>query len=302
VLLGLVGVFVLSKMFRSPKLESNLRRDLVAMDTASVTEIRILPSSARDKVIKLARVGNRWNVILDNKTFEADESSVKTVLEMFAGLDADRMVSRKKEKWETFNVGEKSTNVMAFNGSDQVANVHIGKSGFAQNSGGQFGGGGYTYVRLSDEDEVYSVTGFYESMLNRPFAEWRNKAFLRVSESLVRKISFTYPADSSFVLEMRDSVWYAGAQLADRGKVNTYLGRLALKNFSSFVDDFTPPVSADAIVKLEGVAGVLATVEVWRGESAWVFRSSFQNDVFFSNAGNSVDKELLVGPRYFLTH
>lgn len=298
-LLALVGVFVLSKVFRSPKLESNLRKDLVSVDTATVTELRVAPTNSPGKIIKLTRNGKMWLVENDGKKFSADISAIKNALGTLTALDAERMVSRKKEKWETFNVGEKATNVSVYVDGDQKANLFIGKSGFTQGGGGPFGGGGYTYVRLSDEDEVYSVKGFLESTFNRSFNDWRDKALLRVNRDEIRKISFTYRGDSSFVMEKKDSLWYAGTQLIDQSKLDSYLSQVSFKNLNSFADSFNAPVDTDALIKIEGSSGELATIEAWKDAAGWTLRSSLQKEVFFSGSGTSVDKDILVGPKHF---
>jgi Domain of unknown function (DUF4340) len=298
-LLALVALFLLAKVFRSPGLESNLRKGLVKVDSSAVTEIRILPSNAREQVVRLFKSGKNWTVEKDNLKFEADTASVKSILEMLSHVDAERMISRKKEKWETFNVGEKSTNVSVYNGSDQIANIHFGKSGFNQSSPGGYGGA-YTYVRLSDEDEVYLVDGFYESTFNRTFSDWRNKAFMRLQRDLITKVSFNYPGDSSFVLEKIDSAWLANGRPTEQNKVEAYLGHLAYKNLNTFVDGFNPAVNPDIIIQAEGAGAVLGTIEGWKSDSGWTLHSSLQKEIYFSSSGSTVNAEVLVGLKNFL--
>lgn len=301
-LLVLVAAWVLTRLFRTPTLDSNLRKELVSLDTAAVTEIRILPSNARESVIKLTRAGNKWTVEKDQKKFDADASSARNVLELMGKLQADRMVSRKKEKWESFNVGEKSTNVSFFKGTDQLANVHIGKSGFNQSTGGMYGGGPYTYIRLSDEDEVYVVNSFLESTLNRPFSDWRDRSFLRIPKDLITKVAFTYPADSSFVIEKKDSVWVSAGRSLDKAKVEMFLGQLSSKNLNAFAEGFAPTLPAEVTISVQGASGNLGTIEAWKQPTGWTLRSSQHNDIFFSSAGSNVDKELLVGLKKFQTN
>lgn len=298
-LLALIALFVVARVFRSPGLESNLRKDLVSLDTARVTEIRILPSTAHDQVIKLIKAGDTWTVEKEGKKHEADGSSVKDLLGQISSIDAERMVSRKKEKWETFNVGEKSTNVSVYYGTDLETNIHIGKSGFNQGGGGMYGGSAYTYVRLSDEDEVYVVNGFYEGTFNRAFNDWRNKALLRLSREEINKISFQYP-DSGFVVEKKDTAWYANGQVIEKSKMENYLGHLTFKNVNAFDDGFVAPANPDAVIKVEGAAGALVSLDAWRKENGWVLRSSQQPEVFFLDPAATVKRELLVGQEYFL--
>jgi len=299
-LLALVGLFVLSKVFRSPRLESNLRKELVALDTAKVTELRVAPGNRKGEVVRLMREGRQWMVEKEGKKWLADETSVKSVLGLLQKVEAQRMVSRKKEKWDTYQVGENGTQVSVYYGTSQEANVHLGKSGFNQSTGGMYGGGAYTYVRLSDEDEVYVVDGFLETTFSRPFNDWRNRSFLRVPRDLITKVSFRYPADSSFVLEKRDSVWLVDGAPADLQKVSSYLGHLAVKNLSGFADDFTPTRSPDVQVTVEGAGATLATIEGWKRDGDWVLRGPAQKEIYFSSSGSSADKDLLIGKKQLL--
>jgi len=44
-LVVLVGVFALSRWLRSPGLESNLRKQLLSLDTTNINEVRIKPAN-----------------------------------------------------------------------------------------------------------------------------------------------------------------------------------------------------------------------------------------------------------------
>src|SRR5688572_23159777 len=92
----LIGIFVLSKLFRSPKLESNIRKELVSLDTADVTELRMATAGDQPKLVKLTKENGKWTVSQDDKSFPADKSIVNSLLTTVASLNAERMVSRKK--------------------------------------------------------------------------------------------------------------------------------------------------------------------------------------------------------------
>ena len=299
ILMALALTFALTKIFHSPRLESNVRKDLVVLDTAKVDELRIRVAGATEW-IKLARNGSSWSLEKEQKKYTADDAAIKSVLTMLSRVEAQRMISRKKDKWDNFKVGDEATVVSVHENGTQQANLHIGKSGFSQANGGMMGGGGYTYVRLGDEDEVYVVNGFLESTFGRPFDDWRDKTFLRIPRDLVTKISFSYPADSSFVLEKKDSVWTVAGAPTDQVKVDSFLGQLTYKNLNAFADGFNAASPASVVLQVDGASGTLCTIEAWRVETGWVFRSSRQPNVFFSGTGSSVEKDLLVGKSSFL--
>jgi len=297
VLVVLTGVFVLSRVFRSPGLESNLKKSLVDIDTAIVTEVRILPAKDRANEIKLVKEGNNWNVATAKQKSLSDVGSVKSMLGMMQNLKIQRLASRKKDNWETYNVGDKGTYVSVFAGSKKVADLTIGKTGVAQ--GGEGIRTVFTYVRLSNENEVYSVDGFIESHFNRDFNDWRNKAFLRVKSDLITKLTFMYPADSGFVLSKKDSLWFIGNEKADLAKVQRFTSPIAFKNLIDFAEGFVAPGAPPFTLTIESQNGILASVEAWKDGDKWILKSTEQNGVYFS-AVNSLVKDFLVGKEYFL--
>lgn len=297
-LVVLVGAFVVSRFFRAPGLESNLRQQLVQLDTAAITQLRVRPASGGEE-ISLQREGVNWKVTQGSKSAFADRSAVNAALSSLSALKPLRMVSRKKDKWNDFQVGDGGTQVAVYEADRQESNLHIGKTNFVQNQQGGFGGA-YTYVRVGDEDEVYAIDGFLESSFNRTYSDWRNKNFLRVSRDAVSKITFTYPADSSFVLEKKDSVWVVNGQPAAIAPVDTYLGHLAFKNLNNFADDFQPTGAAPVTIKVEARGGPLETIEGWPlPNGQWAFRST-QQPVIFTSEGSSAIRDLLRGKTYFM--
>src|SRR5258708_775464 len=167
-LLVLGAGFILSRLFWSPGLESNLRKDLIQLDASKITEVRIWPSSHPGEELKLVREGYRWKVSKGKRRSQSDDALVKSLLSLARQVKAQRMVSRKKEKWEELNVGEKGTHVSIYENSTKKADFQVGKTGFTSAADGSFSGG-YTYLRLTDENEVYAVEGFFESGFNRAY-------------------------------------------------------------------------------------------------------------------------------------
>jgi hypothetical protein len=299
VLVTLVGIFALARVFRAPRLEGNLRKELVKLDTAKVTEIRIQRPGADSLPLSLKREGSRWLAEQQGKKYGIDPSSVKGVLGTLNVIRAERMASRRKDKWDSFNVGDKGTRVSVYAGNSVETELTIGKTGFNQtrpdpnNPYGGFGGA-YTYVRLSGEDEVYTVDGFLESTFARSLNDWRDKAFLRIAKDRISKISFVYPGDSSFVLEKKDTLWLAAGHTADKTKVEGWLNQLSYKNLNEFADEFNPRLTTDARLEIHAGDSLIGKVEAWRNGTEWVLRSLQQPEVLFSSTGSSVARDLFV--------
>jgi hypothetical protein len=164
-LLALVGIFVLTKVFRSPKLESNVRKELVNLDRTRITEVRI---EGADSSVILLKENNNWTVGRNDVKLDADSATVERMLQTLQLIEASRMASRKKEKWAEYKVDSTGTSVSVFLGGDKEAEFVVGNVGFTQNAP-------YTYVRLSDEDEVYVVDGFLGAMVPTGLSDWKSK-------------------------------------------------------------------------------------------------------------------------------
>jgi hypothetical protein len=300
VLIGLAAVFALSRIFRSSQLQSNLRTELLQLDTASVTKLLLYPKSENGKEIELTRAGKSWTVKKENRSANTEQGSVNNALAAFVKLKPLRLVTKKKEKWNEYSVADSGTYVKIYKGDDVVANVHIGRIGYNQSSDGQFSAGGiFTYVRLTNENEVYAVEGFLESSFNRNYNDWRDKSFLRLKKDQITEIQFSYPADSSFLLTKKDKNWWIGSEQADSLKVNNYLSQLEYKNANSFADDFLGG-TADVVIQIKGASGRLANVEGWKRPTDWALKSSWQPTVYFSSENTGSVKTLFEAKKNLL--
>lgn len=179
-LVVLVGIFVTVRLFRAPKRENNARRELVYLDRTKITEVRI---TSGDSAVRLVKENDKWNVMKNEASYEADSAAVERMLQTIQILKSTRMASRKKEKWAEFKVDEKGTNVSVYYDGDKEADFMVGSLGFNQNAAtqSQFGGGmgqgisAYTHVRLTDEDEVYVVDGFLGASVPTGVNDWKKK-------------------------------------------------------------------------------------------------------------------------------
>ena len=177
-------------------------------------------------------------------------------------------------------------------GSSAEADLWVGRTGFSQGSGGMFAGG-FTYVRVQGQNEVYAVEGFLEGQFNRAFNDWRDKSFARFKRDSTNKITFRYPADTSFVLEKKNGKWACGTEFVDSAAVSSYLSGLEYKNISGF-SEVTPSGEALAVITFEKDARIMAKIEAWPSSGSWILRSSLQPDTFFTS-GATDTKDVLKG-------
>ncbi len=300
-LIGLAAIFALSRVFRASKRQSNLRTELLKIDTAAVNKVLLFAAVEKGKEIALNREGNKWIAKKEKSTARTEQGSVNNAIATLANLKPLRLITKKKEKWNEYSVGDSSTRVQLYKGDVVVADIHVGRVGFNQSSDGQFNPGGiFTYVRLTNENEVYAVEGFLESSFNRSYTDWRDKSFLRIKKEQITEIQFIYPGDSSFVLTKKDNGWWIGAEASDSIKVNSYLSQLEYKNANGFADEFLAMGKGDVSIQLKGAPGVIATVEGWKRPTDWVLKSSWQPTIYFSSENSGLVKTLFEPKKNFL--
>lgn len=298
ILLALIAVFVLTRIFRSPHLESNVATDLFQLDTATVTQVVIHPHKMPGQ-IKLVRKAGVWKVSRAKKTAPADQGVVGDMLSQLMDLRIDHMVSRKKSDWNTYAVGDTSgTHVTAYAGSTAVADFWIGETGtgtgpYRQNT---------SYVRMNSSPEVYQVRqGYLDSYFDKAFDSWRDRIFLKTNTQAISRINFSYPADSGFTAIKKDSVWMIGSLKADSAKMAGYLGRLQSQYLYTFADDFSPTGPADEVITLlDGGAKSIGQIKAWKRDKDWVLSSSYRPGIYFSTKGSDAVKDLLVPKKALL--
>lgn len=290
VLLLLLAVFVITKVFRTPALESNLASDLFRVDTAKVAAISLkVPGS--EKELTLERKDSAWIIQEQGKKARAEKFALKTLLAALSTLTPERMITRKQEKWDDYEVGDGTAlQVIAYDEQrDKLSHLLIGKES-----------GESSYVRAADQDAVYAVDGNLLSRFNKGFDEWRDKTFLRTEKARVNKISFRYPADTGFVLLKNGRSWMINEEKADSTKVQNLLTSAGFKELRSFADSFAPNREADVTVTIEGSHLPQTVVRGWKTSgSKWVLNSSLQKTAYFSDS--TFARDFFVGKKELLS-
>ncbi len=289
ILAVLAGAFVLTRVFRSPARESNLDSDALAVDTAAIDRILLYPAIENHTEVKLTKDVDGWTVSHDNTTGRANEDRIETLLSRLAALKPERIVTRKEEKWDEYDVSDSAgTEISVFAGSDEVAHFRVGKESM-----------GVTFVRKSADEEVYAVTGSAGSAFNVKFDDWRDPYLLRLTKDDITRIEFTYPADSGFVLVRKAQTWMVDDSPADSARTDNYLNKLKVKKLTQFDNEFSASSPSDVTMKID--AGVPLVVKGWRvSPEKWILESDLQPGAYFSDENGVVAKDIFPAKKTLL--
>ncbi|VAW12985.1 hypothetical protein MNBD_BACTEROID01-1608 [hydrothermal vent metagenome] len=243
----LLVMVVLVKIIDTQKGDRTFRNELVKVNAGDITSILLSPKITAGKVITLKKEGDSWKVISpEGEIFNADKNAASNLIAELNRIKPESVVATSKEKWGQFEVTDSlGTNVKLLKGDDVIADIYIGKFSFSQPRKMT------SYVRLAGDKEVYGVNGFLSMTFNRDLDSFRDKTVISSSTGDWVKLSFSYPADSSFTLVKIENDWQVNGASADSASVATYLGSIAHLNESAFAKE-EPSVAASHILKIEG--------------------------------------------------
>lgn len=254
----LAAIFLVMRFTTVRRSDRTLHTDLVSIDTSLVSTVILSPASETGTSVTFEKAGGSWSVASGGINARASASSVRTMLAGLSRLETDQLVARSRENWEEFQVNDSlGTRVVLKSGERTLLDLVVGKFSYQQAAGGynmygQDQGIARSYIRLSDETEVYSVEGFLAMTLNQPFENWRDQTVARINISELSRIVFDYPADSGFVAERTVGGWTVGGILADSTSMVQYINQLSWKRNSTFDDTYQPSSDADYSITFEG--------------------------------------------------
>jgi len=270
---------VLVEMMDAKKGNRTFKNDLVEVVADEVSSIELYPKAANGNLIKLFRENDMWKVESEGKKYNADQSTAGRMISELNNMKTKSVVATKKESWEKFEVTDSlGTQVKLLKGTEILADVVIGKFSFSQPRNMT------SYIRLSDDKEVYGVDGMLGMSFNRNLNSFRDRTIIKSNKTDWTKLTFSYPADSSFVLEKKGEKWMIGDMETDSAAVVNYFNSITNLSDGSFAEQ-KPVAAATHKLTIEGNNG-MQKVEIngyFSDEDNFVLESNLNPDTYFNN-------------------
>jgi hypothetical protein len=299
VLLLIVAIIYLTG---TGKHERTFKKDIVNIDTARVTEIFLYPKSSKGKEIRLFKDdAGRWMINFDsNKVDNVQKNKVKNLFAELLKIKPERVAARSKKKWDKYEVGKGATRVKIVEDGDTTLDLIVGKFSYKpQSQNGYYYGSNNaqvsTYIRLAGGDEVYEVNGFLSWSFNQNANAWRDPTVIKGDYEKWNRLSFDYPADSSFQLVKENGKWKLNGAETDSATTVKELRRLSRINGSKFVDDVSPDSLGAAAYKLtiEGEKDTIV-VQAFKTGKGMVVSSSQNKGTYFDAKNGRLFKRVFV--------
>lgn len=274
----LLAVVVLIEFADLKKGARTFKADLVEVETENVTSIELYPKISGHELIRLFRENEEWKVETEGKTYNADQAVPGDLIAELNGLKTQSVVATSDDRWDQFEVTDSlGTRVKLFNQDKLLADVIIGKFTFSQPRNMT------SYVRLAEDDDVYGVEGMVGMSFNRDLKAFRNKTVIQSGSSDWTKLLFSYPADSSFVLEKVNEKWMVDDQPADSMSVVQFFNSITRLNEGRYADE-VPSGTPTHLLSIEGSKEQPITVSgYYLDEENFIFESSMNAGTYFNN-------------------
>lgn len=275
VLLIIVGIMYLTN---TGKHERSFRANLVNVDTSKVTQITIYSKSHKNEPVELTKAEDGWTVkISKDKNARVPEEKIQSLFRQILSIKPKRLAARGKDQWHTYEVDSTGSRVVVNEGSKKVLDIIIGKFSFHQPRSMS------TFVRLNNDNDVYEVDGFLAMTFNREPNSFRDGTVIKGNTATWNKLTFNYPADSSFQIAKVDGKWSAGNYKIDSAETAQYLTRLSRITGSKFLDNVDTTKLSNPVYSLtiSGKTGETITVSAYRDSTRMVLTSSLNPATYF---------------------
>jgi hypothetical protein len=239
----------------------------------------LYPKAANGNLIKLFKENDQWKVESDGQKYNADQAIAGQMIAELNNMKPKSVAANSKERWDQFEVSDSlGTRVKLLNGTDVLADVVIGKFSYSEPRNMT------SYVRLADEKEVYGVDGMLGMSFNRKLNSFRDRTIIKSNKADWTKLTYNYPADSSFVLQKTGEKWMIGEMETDSASVMQYFNKIASLSDGSFADE-KPIIAPSHRLTIEG-NNMMQKVEItgyFTDEENFVLESNQNKGAYFNS-------------------
>lgn len=304
-LVVLVAIYFITTVTK--KEDRTFQSQIVEIDTAAITQIKIIPKINGGDEISLSRSGNEWQLESNGQNFPPDETAIQNVLNELVRLRTERVAATDASKWAQFEVTDSTaTRLKVYDGSDLMADIYLGKFSYTQapqqNQYQRQQPKMFTHIRAAGDDRVYVVEGMIKMTIQPNIKTYRAKDLASLDPAMIKKVSFNYP-DMSFTLANENNTWMINGTPVDSAKTVRYLSKFRRLTSNNFIDDVMGESgAAPYIVSLEGDNFMPIELRAIPADSVnqYIVTSSLLPGTRFSGGKNRLFERVFVQPDEFM--
>lgn len=173
--------------------------------TESIKQIDIVNDQ---KTTSLCKKNNQWYLKENQIEFIADQEKANQILTDFTQIVKDELISKNKKRFVDFGIEK---NLLTIKTADKNYSIYVG----------QLSGINRTYIRINNEDAIFSVSGFSD-IFSSPTNDYRDLSinFLK-DENLINELSI-----NDLVLSKSKEGWFINDKEVKSDQLTFYLSDL----------------------------------------------------------------------------
>jgi len=213
-----------------------------------IDELTHLSIELPDATLELEKQTDQWYV-RQPVDMLADSSTVARTLDDLSTMTFNNLATRNEDRHGIYGI-DSTASVVTLTWPDGSEKMTISRQGrdFAS-----------IYVRLGDDNEIYSTNG--RVTLNQDPERWRNRMVVNTGMGSVTSARVTR-LGSSYEVALIDDSWMVDGQAGDSLAVTNWLRRFSPLNADGFFDDLPVAIVSDANYRIDLSTSANTTVSL----------------------------------------
>ena len=234
IFIALLAIYGLSQVFSSKK-DRSFKTELIEIDSTAVTAITIDPKGEDSPEFNLTREENGWIASRGNINTIATTAAINALLSNLQQIKTQRVAAKSPEKWPDYEVEEgQGIRIKVYKGEKLLEDFIVGRFSFNQQNRSAT-----SFIRISDQNEVYAVDGFMAMTLGQGFDAYRNNTMLKLDPQVAITEFLIEEKDTAYNFTQTNGQWLLNNEIPlDSTKVSSYLTGLSNLSGAGFADDF----------------------------------------------------------------
>ena len=233
-LIALVAIVAMAVWSKDSAPKSTLPARVVEVDSSAIDRLVIKPVDG--EAYELIRTLGKWKLKLtDGRLVAVESKALNNSFSSLLNVAPKRIVTRKEEKWESYELTEQlATKVSFYKGSELAGGLLIGKIDFNQQTNTMS-----NFVRREGENEVFVCDAPLTFDWKKKPSDWRNKSLTKSSISSIAKVTASGAMNFSLVKDDL-SGWSTQGIEMDSTQIMSYVTGLANLTTKEFADNVLP--------------------------------------------------------------
>jgi len=291
VFVSLLVLVLISKISDHKKGNRTFKEVLTEFDANQISKIQISNGVNKTNTIELSKNKDKWTISCNNKMFNADKQIVVSMINELNKIHPSSVASTKKDRWKKYQVDDSSaTRVKLFAGNILKGDILAGKFSYSGRSG-------KSYIRIYGDKTTYGVTGDQSSIIKRQPDSFKDKTVISSDKINWEKLTYSYPADSSFILVKNNNYWEINGIKTDSIKTAGFLSSINYVRHYNMSKTAPAKSSPDYELKIEGKNIAPIIIKGYDQNGTFIVSSDENPGVFFE--GNDLKKKLFPGKYKF---